>query len=367
MIRIDEIYHGVFLPWLQTNRPGVKMFYCHPFGRTDVESLQCSNLSWAHEHNYILFFDQEPIDMARHQATFQEFIRRDLERRGHVTDEQLPILVTSEKNSAAVDEVCVTFGFQSRYYFFHGWAALDWYRGYNYSLAIIPPDERQITHTFFSPNRIIGGDRWHRVVMMYQIIKHGLQHNHISFPKDCPVEKAWAADIAAPFKNIYPDISDTLVLNSILPFEFNGESGHPMTSYCLDRFTECNQSLVYLVTETVARNNCLHLTEKTFKPIALGMPFVLLAPPGSLEYLRSYGFKTFSPFIDESYDLEQDIFKRIEMIAKELQRLDKMFRKEKQDLFLSMVDIVRHNHNHFYNGGFEKLLKDELQTMLATF
>jgi hypothetical protein len=30
----------------------------------------------------------------------------------------------------------------------------------------------------------------------------------------------------------------------------------------------------------------LHITEKTFKAIALEMPFVLVAPVGSLEYMR---------------------------------------------------------------------------------
>lgn len=366
MIRIDEIYAGVFWPWIRTNRPGIRMFYFDPFGTTGVENLKCTELSIAREHNYILFFDQEPIDKDRHALTFNQFTRKDSLKRGHITDEKKPIIITSEKNSKAIEEICQTYGFQSRYYFFHGWAALDWYRGYNYSLDIIPPEERRITHTFFCPNRIIGGDRWHRVIMMYQIIKHGLQHNHISFPENCPVEQTWSAEIAQKFKPLYPDISDTLVLRSKLPLEFAGETGHPMTSYYLDRFEECNQSLLYLVTETVTKNDCLHLTEKTFKPIALGMPFILLAPPYSLKYLRDYGFQTFESFIDESYDNECDVFKRIEMIAKELKTIDSMTRANKQKLFNDMLPIVQHNLSHFYNGGFEKVLNDELIHMLTS-
>lgn len=366
MIRIDEIYEGVFLPWLQTNRPGTRMFYYSPFGTTAVENLRCSELSLAREHNYIFFCDQEPINMERLTPTFEEFSRRDLNRRGQVTDSTMPILVTSEYNSKPVANLCSKFGFQSRYYFFHGWAALDWYRGYNYSMRIIPPDERRITHTFICPNRIIGGERWHRTILMYHMVKKGLQHNHISFPLTCPVENVSAYDVAEQYHHIYSDLTYTLSSKTKLPLEFEGEQGSPMTSYYLDRFKECNESLLYLVTETIIRSDCVHLTEKTFKPIAHGMPFILLAPPGSLEYLKKYGFQTFSPFIDETYDTEENVFTRIELIIKELSRLDKMTRKQKQSLFQDMIPIVQHNYEHFYGGNFESVLRDELETMLHT-
>ena len=44
------------------------------------------------------------------------------------------------------------------------------------------------------------------------------------------------------------------------------------------------------------------LTEKTFKPIKHGQPFVLVAPPGSLQVLRDLGYRTFDSVIDTSYD-----------------------------------------------------------------
>jgi hypothetical protein len=49
------------------------------------------------------------------------------------------------------------------------------------------------------------------------------------------------------------------------------------------------------------------LTEKALRPIACGQPFILAATPGSLQYLRSYGFKTFSGYIDETYDTIQEM------------------------------------------------------------
>jgi hypothetical protein len=96
----------------------------------------------------------------------------------------------------------------------------------------------------------------------------------------------------------------------------------------------------------------------------MGMPFILVSTVGSLEYLRSYGFKTFDSLWDESYDLETDDVVRIEKIAKLLERLDSLPAVQKQALFEEAMPIIAHNKNHFYNGGFEKILWDEANTML---
>jgi hypothetical protein len=103
------------------------------------------------------------------------------------------------------------------------------------------------------------------------------------------------------------------------------------------------------------------LTEKTFKPIALGMPFVIVGTQGSLKYLRSYGFKTFGHLWDESYDDEPDDHRRIQKIAQVLKHLEST---DRQSVFESAHDIIEHNWNHFYHGGFESVLWQELKDML---
>jgi hypothetical protein len=113
----------------------------------------------------------------------------------------------------------------------------------------------------------------------------------------------------------------------------------------------------------VATGQRLHLTEKTFKPIALGMPFVIVGTKGSLEYLRSYGFQTFGDIWDESYDSADDDV-RIERIASLLRSLDELPAEAKQDLFEQCHQVIEHNWNHFYKGGFEAVLWQELNEML---
>lgn len=344
------------------HRPGVRVFYFDPFGTTAIENIKSMPLDHAREHNYIIFFDQEPINLARHRATFDHIHSMSNMWRGP----EAPRLVVSEKNSAAVNEVCDQYGFDPAYYFFHGWAALDWFRGYDRCVLMEPPKQRRITRTFMSPNRIVGGDRWHRAIMMYHFIRLGLTHNHISMPDVCPVENEATGDIAARFQDRYPDIREVFTARPLFPFNMPGETDHPMTSFKLDLWQPVNESMVYVVTETVANGDRHHLTEKVFKPIASGMPFMLVSTAGSLAYLRSYGFKTFSQFWDESYDDEPDIFVRMEKIANELHRLDRMPLAEKNNLWHSMADVVQHNHQHFYQGGFERELDQELQDMLWT-
>jgi hypothetical protein len=93
------------------------------------------------------------------------------------------------------------------------------------------------------------------------------------------------------------------------------------------------------------------------------MPFVIVGTQGSLKYLRSYGFKTFGDIWDESYDDVSDN-KRIEHIAGLLRNLDRMPLLEKQRIFEAAQEVVEHNWNHFYNGGFEQVLWRELTGMI---
>lgn len=278
------------------------------------------------------------------------------------TSSSIGYLVTSEKNSENVQAVCEKFNWRYLYYFFHGWAALDWYRGYDKTFLMQPLDQRQPTKTFISPNRIIGGARAHRLQMLYWIFKLKMTNNHISCPATCPVEHISILDAVKHLP--YTDAS--AVFQSVdLPIEYANETGHPMHSCWLSLFDQAADSLLYLVTETVATGRRWHLTEKTFKPIALGMPFVLVATAGSLEYLKSYGFQTFDSVWDESYDHELDDQKRIEKIAALLQSLDSMSIEQRQHLFLQARPVIEHNWNHFYNGGFEQVLWQELKDMLG--
>lgn len=366
MIRIDEIWENTFFAWLRKNRPGIRSFHLDPIGSSSPENLFCQGTTELWEHNYITFFDVEPIHLDKFQTTF-DTIRYDLAQDIHERhpDQQLGVIVTSEHNSENVEQLCSIYGWQSRHYFFWAWAALDWYRGYNLTFLMPEPQDRTISRTFIAPNRIVGGARRHRVELLYYIFKNRLLDNYISCPAVCPVESTPILDIVRPLASLYPDIEEVFAQQP-LPLNMPGEFGHPMHSCWLSLFDQCAESMLYLVSETVATGRRHHLTEKIFKPICLRMPFILHSTHGSLEYLRSYGFQTFSSLWDESYDDEINDTLRIKKITDLLMELNSLSQTQKQELFNQAQAICEHNYQHFYSGGLQQILWKELTEMLES-
>jgi hypothetical protein len=70
----------------------------------------------------------------------------------------------------------------------------------------------------------------------------------------------------------------------------------------------------------------------------------------ALKKLREYGFKTFEPFIDESYDgiVNSDI--RFGAIEKEINKLCNKSIEEIHEWYWSIEDILKHNYYHFYEN-----------------
>ena len=97
------------------------------------------------------------------------------------------------------------------------------------------------------------------------------------------------------------------------------------------------------------------ITEKTNKPIACARPFIVFATPCFLEDVRHLGFETFGPYINESYDLETDNQKRLNMIVDEIERITNLPADEYSTLVENCHSIAVRNQ--------QKLLskKDNLQ------
>ena len=108
------------------------------------------------------------------------------------------------------------------------------------------------------------------------------------------------------------------------------------------------------------------MTEKTLRPIACGHPFVLAAGPGALSYLRNYGFRTFEPWIDESYDLETDSLRRLEKIIHAMKQIQSLQGQQLQDFCQAVSAIAEFNKNHFYSDKFLHIVKNELQENLKS-
>ena len=371
MIRIDEIYNNTFWPWLEKNKPGTRLFFCDPPGSTSPDSLFNLSSDDIAETDYVWMHDQEPCWIDEYKLLFDDVARRNTDLWDttirHLTPPKKPDIfghvIVSEKGEY-VEQLCEKYGWKSHYYFYHGWACQDWFRGYDKSFLIPRARDRSPTKTFMSPNRIVGGRRDHRVLFLYNVFKQQLEHNHISAPRICQYENVDISTIANKYCNTYPDISQVFE-QATLPRLFAGEELQQMTSCWLTNFGEAQDSLVYVPTETLYFGRRTHITEKTFKAIALEMPFVLVAPAHSLEYMRSYGFKTFNNVFDESYDLETDDILRVEKVTQLLKDLDNLTVKERLEIHRACLPVVEHNFRHFYRGGLTHVLWSELTGMLG--
>ena len=100
----------------------------------------------------------------------------------------------------------------------------------------------------------------------------------------------------------------------------------------------------------------LCISEKSFKPIAFGHPFITLGEPGTLKMLQDFGFETFDNCVDESYDLLTDDDLRLINVVEQIRLavetdFDTPIVKEK----------IAHNRNRFWDYSLVKnLFKEEV-------
>ena len=101
-----------------------------------------------------------------------------------------------------------------------------------------------------------------------------------------------------------------------------------------------------LIAETNDNNDDIFMTEKIWKPIIAKHIFVVHGNYLYLQKLKELGFKTFSKYFDESYDIEIDRYKRIDKIV---QLCNDLLRMNWKDLYLQTQSIRQHNFDLFFN------------------
>jgi hypothetical protein len=94
------------------------------------------------------------------------------------------------------------------------------------------------------------------------------------------------------------------------------------------------------------------LTEKTFKCIKHGHPFVLFAPAGSLASLRGMGYRTFDSVIDNGYDHITDNTERYLAVIAAIRRLALV---NPNTLYNACVEDLQHNQALFLATKYNRL------------
>ncbi len=113
-----------------------------------------------------------------------------------------------------------------------------------------------------------------------------------------------------------------------------------------------------VVTEDVFEADSMFFSQTTYKPIVSLTPFIMFGSPYMMKNLREIqGFKTFSPWIDESYDEEENHEKRLYMIVNEIKRLCSISKEKMNKWYYEMKDVLIYNQNHLLNFKLEDYSK----------
>ena len=106
-----------------------------------------------------------------------------------------------------------------------------------------------------------------------------------------------------------------------------------------------NETGISIVSESIVEGKEIFLTEKIWKPIIAGQPFVVHGQPLYLQHLKSLGFQTFNNFWDESYDCESDFEKRTNKLFGLLKELSST---NWNKLYADSAPQRLHNINNFF-------------------
>jgi hypothetical protein len=110
------------------------------------------------------------------------------------------------------------------------------------------------------------------------------------------------------------------------------------------------------------------ISEKIWKPIGHCQPFILAGPSKSLKYFRDrFGFKTFHPYIDETYDMVDNPIERIKLIETEMIKFANKTKSEKIQFLENVKDICYHNLDLFlsYDKNMTKELYENIELKLV--
>lgn len=350
MVSVENFYWVLYENLLKPST--LDCWYYYPWGTKNhlSRATEFQKFSRKQHYNHALFhFDQEPLwtdDLG--------WIYEDIQQSWST---KVVRLLANSEHSAVKKQIIKSRSMLDWYYFYHGFAALDWYRDTQYI-----DHDAQIEDAFLSFNHVIAHQRIYRLDLIAHLIDKGILHlgkislhstqrdidfvlesdNYLTARRKKFIQQSFFAQPTLPWR------VDTIAVNGNCSARF----GH-------QEYKLWQSSLLHIVNETVFYEPKLHLTEKIFKPIVSKRPFVLVAAPGNLAYLRSYGFLTFGTWIDESYDNIEDPSLRLKAITNEIAKLSQLNVNQLRDLHHDMQPVLDYNKKHFF-GDFRKIIVEEL-------
>lgn len=214
----------------------------------------------------------------------------------------------------------------------------------------------------------IRSSKYHRLFLIGEIIERGLLSSsytscHLNDSKENFVHSAeWHDDfsyISSELPTLWERTNLILKNNiNLFPISLGITDKNDSKTHCIHKedLPHYNNAYFHIVAETkyfhdkpnTLENhfslNCFFFTEKTFKCISGKGAFILAGFTGSLKALQELGYKTFHPFINESYDDLDDDEERLLAIITEVERLCNFSDDEWLIWQENIRPIVEHNY-----------------------
>ena len=365
-IPLDRLYHYIEHLSQQLWQGHVLIYRFYPHGSKDLNNLkfleELDNFSNLIELPHIYCNDQEPLDYEKYQTET------------HISDEAVAVcksmnyskmnirdypidiwdkavLIHSEQRSNNVVQYQED-QFITVYYWSHAIIAREWFR-----YAEHVRQTKQVEKTFLIYNRAWSGTREYRLKFAETLLRLGLED-------DCRM----SVNPIEPELEIHYD--QHIFINpmwrpiSVLENYFPVSDAHSHYSADFD-IEDYNSTAIEVVLETLFDDNRLHLTEKILRPVACGQPFILASTHYSLEYLRSYGFKTFGHIWNEQYDQEINPQYRLHAIADLMKQISQWAPWVREKKLAEAQVIAEYNRQHFFSKEFFEQITGELRNNLA--
>jgi hypothetical protein len=169
---------------------------------------------------------------------------------------------------------------------------------------------------------------------LYEQLMSGFEILNYHSPVCLDIKATNAVDINNENPSYYPitESYDNYETPAINNFKLN-----PLGDFYNDSFCD-------VINETRFAQHCGNYSEKLYQAIRYKKPFILVAPPYTLEYAKRMGFKTFSDFWDESYDEESNHEVRTIKILNLINYINSKSINELRDMYDQMQSILDHNY-----------------------
>lgn len=205
----------------------------------------------------------------------------------------------------------------------------------------------------------------HRIFLLNQLYRLGLENNLVSWEKsyynENMIQELFKYDKNEEFADLLKTTSKHIDVEDLINVSGYGYENKEMYS---NTYISIVTESIFFQTEPDFPTG--FLSEKIWKPIGQCQPFILAGPSKSLSYIKNrFGFKTFHPYIDESYDDVDDDMTRLKLIQNEIGKFSKKSKKEKIKFLTEVKEICFYNQNLFLNyDGNTKELDLVLQFLL---